>query len=290
MMWKKMLKTKRIWSVITTLMILSAVVLLLCACGSTDSGETVPATNPDSVYIATVTYIVSMPDDEEPMTFVLEAAPSGKAEVLPEIGDTENTVWSGWLTADGEAFDFDTVLTEDVTLYSVYYTDENNNDIPDGSAEDPITVYEFQHAAGFTMLTEKFFGLDPEFDYSAKEYRYPDSQEDGCIFQGWTESRTVSEDGGTVTVLLTPVLAPDRNNNGLVDGSKKDLYVYHIFLNQNGTVLTEIQWLSGEEEVNPEDIVCPTASGQKMIGWNRAKSKNDAGNTVYTYTPEIVEE
>lgn len=285
-----MMKMQTIKKIIPAIAVLAALILLLCACGKGDSGETLPGTEPESPYIATVTYIVSTPGEEEPMTFVLEASPEGKAEVLTDIGDTENTVWSGWLTAEGEAFDFDTVLQEDVTLYGVYYADENNNEIPDGTPEDPITVYEFRHAAGFAMLTETFFGLDAELDYTAEAYRHPDSQEDGVVFTGWAEERTVSEDGGTVTVLLTPELADDRNNNGIVDGSKKDPFVYHIFLDRDGNVLTEIQWLSGDEEVNPEDIVCPTAGGEKLMGWNRAKSQNNAGNTVYTYTPEIEEE
>ena len=283
----KMLTTKKI---IPALAVLTALALLLCACGKADPSETLPAAEDTTPFIATVTYIVSTPGEEEPMTFVLEATPEGKAAVLTEIGDTENTLWSGWLTAEGETFDFDTVLTEDVTLYGVYYADENNNDIPDGTPEDPITVYEFRHAAGFTMLAETFFGLDVALDYTGKAYNHPDSQEDGVVFTGWAENRTVSQDGGTVTILLTPELADDRNNNGIVDGSKKDPFVHHIFLDQEGNVLQEIQWLTGDEEVDPEEVTCPTADGQKFAGWNREKSKNDAGNTVYTYTPKIEEE
>ena len=54
-------------------------------------------------------------------------------------------------------------------------------------------------------------------------------------------------------------------------------------------MLEEIKWLAGDEEVKGDDIACPTTTKQKLVGWDRTESKNESGNTVYTYTPIIVE-
>lgn len=298
MNWKETIESKKIQLLVALLLLLVLICAsLVRACGGPSneidqdnilSDGDAPVT--DGSYIATVTYVVNFPDSgEEPITFVLQAASDGKALIIPEVEDTDDTVWSGWFTEDGEPFDFDTVLTRDTTICCSYYDDLNNNEIADGTADDPITVYQFLNLNGAPMFTQKLFGLGAEFDYSAPEYAFPQGPDDGYVFLGWTESRSVSEDGGVMTVALTPELASDRNNNDLVDGSAEDPYVYHIFLAQDGSMLEEIRWLSGEDPVKTDEIACPTTTKQRLVGWNREESKNEAGNTVYTYTPKIVE-
>lgn len=288
MKWQEFFQTKGRQIFVAALFLL----VVFCICivrGCNSNGSSLNGSYVDRDYIATVTYVITLPDqNEEPITYVLKAASNGKA-IIPDIEDTDDTIWSGWFTEDGETFDFNTVLTKDLTIYGAYYYDENNNDIVDGSPEDPITVYQFLNVNGAPMLTKRFLGLDAEFDYSTPEYAFPQSEDDGYIFLGWIESRSVSEDGGAVTVMLTPNLASDRNNNNLIDGSVEDPYIYHVFLAQDGTVLEEIKWLTGEAEVKTDDIACPTTTKQKLVGWDRTESQNDAGNTVYTYTP-IIEE
>jgi len=295
MKWQELMDTKKKQFIITLLpILLIALIFLLRACGGQRSD--IPGADNDSamqegdIYIATVTYVITQPGSEhEPITFQLDAAPNGKAVIPPEMEDMESVVWSGWLTEDGSVFDFDTVLEQDITLYCSCWMDENNNNVADGTSMDPITIYQFRHANGSVLFSKSFFGHDVEFDYNVPEYAFPQSEDDGYIFLGWVEDRSATEDGGTVTVALTPNLASDRNNNDLIDGSAEDPYIYHIFLAQDGAVLEEIRWLAGDAEVKGDNIACPTTTKQKLVGWDRTESQNESGNTVYTYTPIIVE-
>ena len=299
MKWKELLESKKIQLLVALLLVLVLVCACLvrsCADPGSDNGPNSgisagdDATLPAGSYLATVTYVVNFPGtDEEPITFVQQAAPTGKAVLIPEVQDTEDTVWSGWVTEDGEPFDFDTVLTEDITICCYFYEDLNGNNFADGTASDPITVYRFVNLNGSPMLTQKLFGLDAQLDHTKPEYAFPQGADDGYIFLGWTEEKTVSEDAGIMTVTLKPEIASDRNNNDLVDGSDEDPYVHHIFLDQNGALLEEILWLDGEEPVTAEDVACPTTTKQKLVGWEQTESENDAGETVFTYTP-IIEE
>lgn len=296
MNWKELIEEKKVQLLVAFLLILVLVLAsLVRTCGGPadlpvqENPVDEYAPLPEGSYIATVTYVINFPGtDEEPITFVQQAAPNGKAMAIPEVVDTDDTVWSGWFTEDGQTFDFNTVLKKDTTIFCYYYDDLNNNNIADGTGADPITVYQFMNLNETPMFSKTLFGLDAEFDYSQPEYAFPQGENDGYVFLGWEAEKTVSDDGGVMTVALTPNLAADRNNNDLVDGSNEDPYARHIFLDQEGSVLKEIRWLVGEEPIKTEEIACPTTSKQKLIGWNRTESTNDAGETVYTYTPKIV--
>lgn len=298
MNWKEIIKSKKTQLLVALLMVLVLVCAGLVLAFGGPAREASPdkmfsdgdAALPEGSYIATVTYVVNFPGtDDEPITFVQQAAPNGQALIIPEVEDTEDTVWSGWFTEDGQPFDFNTVLTEDTTICCSYYDDLNNNNVADGTGADPITVYQFLNSNGAPMFTKKLFGLDAELDYTQPEYAFPQAEDDGYVFLGWTEERTVSEDRGIMTVALTANLASDRNNNDVVDGCEEDPYVHHIFLDQDGAVLQEIRWLAGEEPVKTEEIACPTTTEQKLVGWDRTESQNEVGETVYTYTPRIME-
>ena len=268
-------------------------ILLLRTCDKNTNvndvqGSSIPVSD-NAAYVPKVTYQIRLAEnDEDPAVFSLDASPSGKAYIPAQVNDMENVVWSGWLTEEGQPFDFDTVLTQDVTLYCIYWDDQNNNNIVDGSESDPITIYEFWHN-DFKMLSRTVFGKNAELDYTAPEYSFPQSEDDGYVFLGWTVSESVT-DGGKTTVILRPQIAADRNNNDLADGSADDPYEYHIFLDQDGAVLEEKRRLAGEEEIQTEDVACPTTTKQKLVGWERSESRNEEGNVVYTYTPDIIEQ
>jgi len=295
MNWREFIEMRKKHLLIFLLPILLIVsILLLRSCDKADTDDvpagSLPVVQDDGQYVPSVSYLIRLsPTDEDPASLTLEVSPSGKAYVPSHINDMEDVIWSGWLTEEGEPFDFDTVLTQDLTLYCVYWDDQNNNNIIDGSASDPITVYEFWHN-DYKMLTRTFFGQDVELDYHTPEYAFPQSEGDGYVFLGWAESRFVSDDGGKTKVILNPELAADRNNNDLADGSDDDPFVYHVFLDQDGTVLEEKRWLAGEPEIQADDIACPTTTKQKLVGWIRSESTNEAGNVVYTYTPDITEQ
>lgn len=290
MKWSEFIETKK--SQLTVALLLVMVLVGACvarACSRNQSGQNAVDTFPEGAYLATVTYVVNFPSTgEEPIIFVQQVAPNGKPIQIPEIADTDDLIWSGWYTEEGEPFNFDAVVTKDCTVSCYYYEDQNNNNIADGTGSDPITIYCFLNLNGSVMFEQKLFGLNAELDYTTPDYSFPQGENDGYVFLGWNEERTVSENGGVMTVTLKPSLAADRNNNDLVDGSDEDPYTYHVFLDQEGNVIQEILWLDGEEPVKTEDVACPTTSQQKLTGWERTEFINEYGEQVYTYFPQIV--
>ena len=227
--------------------------------------------------------------ENEPLTFQLEVTDEGKVIVPIDGTKMDGFIWTGWVTEDGKEFDFTSKVTDDITLTCTFYPDANNNGIVDRTPEDPVTIYQFYHSAGFVMQTEAFFGKDVAFDYNDSTYGYPASEDDGQIFLGWLLERTESEDGAVITCALMPNLAPDRNNNDLADGSKEDPYVYYVFLMEDGRVLLEIEWISGEKAVNVADVTYPGVTKDKMLGWIESVSTNEAGYVVHTFTPNLAE-
>lgn len=265
--------------------------LILCGCRNNSDSDDLEATQKQAEGSgpAVITYVINFSHmDEEPVTFRIAVTEDGKAIIPPDLDTVEDAIWSGWLTEDGELFDFETKVSEDMTLSCVYSPDENNNGIPDRTPEDPVTIYQFYHANGFVMQSEIFFGKDVAFNYTDSAYSYPTSDGDGQVFLGWLSNRTESEDSAVVTYALTPNLAPDRNNNDLADGSQEDPYVYYVFLMEDGTTLLEIEWLSGEKTVRIEDVTYPGVTKDHFLGWVESVSTNEDGYSVHTYTPNLV--
>lgn len=293
MKWSELIESRKTQLLLALLLVLIMICAGLTRACSKDAALKLPdgeqPVQPTANQIFKATFVVSFPStNEAPITFNMESDSDGIVRNIPDIGEMEHAVWTGWTTESGEPFDFNKALTEDIVIVCAYYDDLNDNDIADGAAEDPITVYRFLNVDGTPLNTKKFFGIDVEFDYSGPEYAFPQQENDGYVFLGWKETRECSEDGGTMVVNLMPSITSDRNNNDLADGSEDDRYIHHIFLDQNGDELMTIYKLAGEDPVRTEEIACPTTTKQKLIGWNRTESTNDAGDTVYTYTPNIV--
>lgn len=284
---------KKKWMISAAALLLILLVLLVGLyqrCDRKNIGDTTATDERTIGRPYTITYIVNFFDtQDEPTQFQLETDVNGRVIIPPSIEDVEGSIWSGWLTQEEVLFDFDTPATGDMTLHSNYLPDENNNDLVDGTVEDPIVVYQFWHSKGFVMQANTVFGSEEQSDYQYTNVKYPASPDDGQIFLGWLARRTADQDGGRVTVDLTPDLAPDRNNNDLVDGTTQDPYVYYIFLKEDGSVLKEVEWLTGDRQIFPEDVVYPVAEQQEFMGWEKTESVNEDGFTVHTYTPQLTQ-
>lgn len=232
---------------------------------------------------STVTYVVEYWNDE-PTTFKLPATTDGYAQ-NPGIGDTDDTIWTPWhLEGSTTAFDFATVLSGNITLYCYYAPDANNNNIVDGTADDPYVYYIFKHQNGTEMVNNTTV-TDPD------TVTYPVSDSDNQVFVAWEENIETLNDGCLVKHIYTPTFADDRNNNEKADGSAEDPYVYYAFMDSTGDSLALIEWLDGDPVVNPavyeSKVTLDAAKHEKFSEWDEEVVDYN-GYDLHVYTPVII--
>ena len=132
---------------------------------------------------------------------------------------------AGIIMESGEDFDPNGKYTSDINLIVVYFADENNNGIKDGTAADPRYIYNvqigklnaeeelvFEVAETWTLKEEKYAAGElttlPEIEYNPVYIGY--------AVDKWvvTLDSTVE---GTHTYTIKPILLPDTNGNGIAD-------------------------------------------------------------------------
>lgn len=239
------------------------------------------------VYYPNVTYVITF-EDQSQTQININVGLDYKAAILPAIGDTEITIWSGWLDANGNPYDFDTVLSEDITLYCTFWPDINNNGLVDGTMADPLLIFKVMHQNGFVMETHQYYEGQTE-DFDINDITYPATPTDGQLFVRWDERMEIDAETFTITVTYTPVIVADRNNNDIEDGADGDRFTYYIFEKQDGTELGRVDWLDGDPDVDPDDYRPTLAENEVFVRWDHDVAVDAQTYTItITYTAVVI--
>lgn len=116
--------------------------------------------------------------------------------------EDDSQIFLGWIENWSESEDgglLTCVLTPDLAV------DINNNDLVDGSAEDPYVYYIFLMEDGSTLLELRRLTTDSEVKVDSVTYPAVSKEN----FLGWDETASVNEDGCTVHT-YTPVIVVDE--------------------------------------------------------------------------------
>jgi len=145
----------------------------------------------------------------------------------PGYGPEQYYIWQQWVDLEtGDVYDFaQPVTANEITLVCVYYSNRNENDYVDGTAEDPYHVYEYyvRTAEGVDVKHITEDGILATDNFVAEDYAYPGTLKTGEKFMGWTVSDPVdSNEGGTKTYTCKPVIILDTNDNNIDDSQEMD--------------------------------------------------------------------
>lgn len=165
-------------------------------------------------------------------TYVFYVDEAGKAVNPPVLGEIEPYYYTGLYYTDAEGkhsvnietFDFKTTgVTE---LYADYYTDDDNNGLEDGTAENPIYVYRFADVNGDSLKTIKGLKQMTEAEISAATPAYDPKY---WIVTAWTVGEPAkSANNGIWTYTISPKTVEDKNDNGIADTAENDSLVLNL--------------------------------------------------------------
>lgn len=149
-----------------------------------------------------------------------------------EDTDEDGVVWTGWhkVTASNEdktpaawekdAFDFATVLTEDMELVSEWLADGDNDGVADAYTDHVYMFKAYGTENNSVMYTKTVWADEADgFDPYAQKYA-KDNLEDTYIFEKWEEKES-SGDEYIKQVVYYPVFGAEENQNGVADAQEQ---------------------------------------------------------------------
>lgn len=199
----------------------------------------------------------------------------GKAASVPDAPKYTNYVFIGWYEGDSKITDFTNII-KDLTVYTKYADDINNNGIADNEdATYDVTFYDTLGRRNISTI-KVLVGLN------AAAPRVPTHI--GYVFTGWSRSFTNIRESLTVNALFSP----DTNRNNVAD--EKDARYTITFKTQgNGTITGQTEFANLLAGLNFGELVTipkhEAGKGYTFMGWEPSLPEKDGkitSNVTYT--------
>lgn len=199
----------------------------------------------------------------------------GKAASVPDAPKYTNYVFIGWYEGDSKITDFTNII-KDLTVYTKYTDDINNNGIADNEdATYDVTFYDTLGRRNISTI-KVLVGLN------AAAPRVPTHI--GYVFTGWSRSFTNIRESLTVNALFSP----DTNRNNVAD--EKDARYTITFKTQgNGTITGQTEFANLLAGLNFGELVTipkhEAGKGYTFMGWEPSLPEKDGkitSNVTYT--------
>lgn len=186
-------------------------------------GEVADTVTGDVTYYAqwTKAHVITFQNGNDKTTQIVS---DGEKATEPVLAEVENMRFMGWFEAGAtEAFDFNTPITESLTLVAKWVADYNHNGTDDNTEPHYTIIYK-----GEGIATETYENILVGMGTPAYKGTL---ERNGYIFNGWDK---VIADKVTDNVTYTAQWEEDANNNGIAD--KYETAIVQIKVTGNGTV------------------------------------------------------
>ncbi|NLL01569.1 MAG: hypothetical protein GX265_00910 [Mollicutes bacterium] len=199
----------------------------------------------------------------------------GKAASVPDAPKYTNYVFIGWYEGDSKITDFTNII-KDLTVYTKYADDINNNGIADNEdATYDVTFYDTLGRRNISTI-KVLVGLN------AAVPRVPTHI--GYVFTGWSRSFTNIRESLTVNALFSP----DTNRNNVAD-EKDARYTVSFTTKGNGVLTGETEFKNLLTGLNFYELVTipkhEAGKGYTFMGWEPSLPEKDGkitSNVTYT--------
>lgn len=141
--------------------------------------------------------------------------------------DDDGFIFQGWELVSTE--ENENGITVVYKYQAIIKSDMNNNGIADGSAEDPVHMYEFWYDGnkiGGEMWLKDMPEVDTDKYIATLNLTYPQ------VFVKWIEEVTDNSEGSMIAHIYTAVVINDANGNGTPDEEEVDKLVLNTEIGQ----------------------------------------------------------
>lgn len=175
--------------------------------------------------------------------------------------DDDGFIFQGWELVSTE--ENENGITVVYKYQAIIKSDMNNNGIADGSAEDPVHMYEFWYDGnkiGGEMWLKDMPEVDTDKYIATLNLTYPQ------VFVKWIEEVTDNSEGSMIAHIYTAVVINDANGNGTPDEEEVDKLVLNTEIGQlvNG-VLFDAHGNKIEVQNGGENQLMKNAEGELIF-------------------------